>query len=399
MRESTGTAAAPTAEIFNAMVREIRRFVRSEVVPLEPSIEESDEIPERIRSQAAELGLFGFALPAQYGGIGLTVEQQVTLEFELGWTTPAFRSMFGTNNGIGGHVLVLGGTPEQQSALLPPLASGELTAAFALTEPDAGSSPVELTTTARRDGDDWVLDGTKRYITNAPVADLFMVFARSSRESRPADGISAFVVPAGTPGLTVGPRDHKMGQAGAWTADVILDDVRVGPDALIGNVEGKGYRTALACLAHGRLHIAALCVGLADRLVDESLGRALQRRQGGRPIAEHQLVAAMLADSQTDLMAGRALVLETARAYDAGTDRRLGPACAKLFASEMVGRVADRAVQIHGGAGYMRGIPVERFYRDARLFRIYEGTSQIQQLLIAAEMVRAARRAASRPKR
>jgi len=399
MRESTGTAAAPTAEIFNAMVREIRRFVRSEVVPLEPSIEESDEIPERIRSQAAELGLFGFALPAQYGGIGLTVEQQVTLEFELGWTTPAFRSMFGTNNGIGGHVLVLGGTPEQQSALLPPLASGKLTAAFALTEPDAGSSPVELTTTARRDGDDWVLDGTKRYITNAPVADLFMVFARSSRESRPADGISAFVVPAGTPGLTVGPRDHKMGQAGAWTADVILDDVRVGPDALIGNVEGKGYRTALACLAHGRLHIAALCVGLADRLVDESLGRALQRRQGGRPIAEHQLVAAMLADSQTDLMAGRALVLETARAYDAGTDRRLGPACAKLFASEMVGRVADRAVQIHGGAGYMRGIPVERFYRDARLFRIYEGTSQIQQLLIAAEMVRAARRAASRPKR
>ena len=392
------TAAVPSADMVAAMVREIRRFVRGEVVPLEAQIDETDEIPERIRNQAAELGLYGFALPAEYGGIGLTVEQQVQVVFELGWTTPAFRSMFGTNNGIAGHVLVLGGTPEQQSALLPRLASGEVTAAFALTEPEAGSSAADLMTTARRDADEWVLDGTKRYITNAPVADMFMVFARSSPKSRSADGISAFAVPADTSGLTVGPRDHKMGQAGAWTADVILDGVRVGTDALIGGVEGKGYRTALACLAHGRLHVAALCIGLAARLVEESLGRAITRRQGGRPIAEHQLVAAMLADSQTDLMAGRALVLDTARAYDARTDTRLGPACAKLFASEMVGRVADRAVQIHGGAGYMRGVPVERFYRDARLFRIYEGTSQIQQLVIAAELVRNRRRALVRAK-
>ena len=239
-----------------------------------------------------------------------------------------------------------------------------------------------------------MLDGSKRFITNAPVAGLFMVFARTSGETGSPDGISAFAVPAGTPGLTVGPRDHKMGQAGAWTADVMLDGVRVGEDALIGGVEGKGYRTALACLAHGRLHIAALCVGLAARLVEESVDRATARRQGGKAIAEHQLVAAMLADSQTDLMAGRALVLETARAYDRGTDTRLGPACAKLFASEMVDRVADRAVQIHGGAGYMRGIPAERFYRDARLFRIYEGTSQIQQLVIAAELLRSRRRRA-----
>jgi acyl-CoA dehydrogenase len=272
------------------------------------------------------------------------------------------------------------------------LASGELTAAFALTEPEAGSSPADLTSTARRVGDGWVLDGTKRFITNAPVAGVFMVFARSSGEAGSADGISAFAVPSDTPGLTVGPRDHKMGQAGAWTADVILDGVRVDSDALIGGIEGGGYRTALACLANGRLQIAALCVGLAARLVEESLGRAIERRQGGRRIAEHQLVAAMLADSQTDLMAGRALVLETARAYDAGRDTRLGPACAKLFASEMVGRVADRAVQIHGGAGYMHGIPVERFYRDARLFRIYEGTSQIQQLVIAGELVKSRRR-------
>jgi acyl-CoA dehydrogenase len=388
----TGVTTAPSADMFAVMLREVRRFVRNEVVPLEAQIDETDEIPDRIRTQAAELGLYGFALPAEHGGVGLSAEQEVQLVFELGWTTPALRSLVGTNNGIGGHVLVLGGTPEQQQRLLPRLASGEVTAAFALTEPDAGSAPADLTTTARRDGGSWVLDGTKRFITNAPVAELFMVFARSSGETGSPDGISAFAVPSGTPGLAVGPRDHKMGQAGAWTADVILDGVRVGDDALIGGVEGKGYRTALACLAHGRLHIAALCVGLAARLVEESVDRAIARRQGGRPIAEHQLVAAMLADSQTDLMAGRALVLETARAYDRGSDTRLGPACAKLFASEMVGRVADRAVQIHGGSGYMRGIPVERFYRDARLFRIYEGTSQIQQLVIGAELVRSRRR-------
>ncbi|MHB8693023.1 MAG: acyl-CoA dehydrogenase family protein [Solirubrobacteraceae bacterium] len=372
------------------MVREIRRFVREQVVPLEAEIDEQDEIPERIRQQARDLGLYGFSIPAEYGGIGLSMSQEVELAFELGWTTPAFRSMFGTNNGIAGEVIMLGGTEEQKRELLPKLASGEYTAAFALTEPEAGSSPADLVTTARRadNGDQWVIDGTKRYITNAPIADLFMVFARSSKAPRPIDGISAFVVPADTPGVTVAPRDHKMGQQGAWTADVLFGEVHVGDDALVGGVEGSGYRTALACLAHGRLHIGAVCVGLAARLVEESTAWAAERRQGGKRIAEYQLVGAMLADSQTELMAARALVREAAKAYDDGTDRRLAPACAKLFASEMVGRVADRAVQIHGGSGYIRGIPVERFYRDARLFRIYEGTSQIQQLVIAAEMVR-----------
>jgi acyl-CoA dehydrogenase len=379
----------PTPEEFAEMIREIRRFVRDEVVPLETEIDEKDEIPERIRRQAAELGLYGFAIPVRYGGVGLTMSQEVELAFELGWTTPAFRSLFGTNNGIAGEVLMLGGTPEQKSELLPRLASGEATAAFALTEPEAGSSPADLATEARRDGEEWVIDGTKRYITNAPMADLFMVFARSSRAERPIDGISAFVVPAGTRGVTVAPRDHKMGQQGAWTADVMFSEARVAPEALVGGVEGRGYRTALSCLAHGRLHVGAICCGLAARCVHESLEWAAERRQGGKPIAEHQLVGAMLADSQTELMAARALVREAAREYDAGTDRRLAPACAKLFASEMVGRVADRAVQIHGGAGYIRGVPVERFYRDARLFRIYEGTSQIQQLVIAGEMLRA----------
>jgi acyl-CoA dehydrogenase len=385
---SPDMTVATSADVLE-MVREVRRFVRERVVPLESRIDEQDEIPADIRTQAAGLGLYGFALPAEYGGIGLSMADEVELVFELGWTTPAFRSLFGTNNGIAGHVLMLGATEEQKAHWLPRLASGEVTAAFALTEPEAGSSPADLTTTARREGEEWVIDGTKRYITNAPVADVFMTFARSTPDAKGASGISAFLVPAGTPGLTVAPKDHKMGQQGAWTADVLYEGVRVGQEALVGAVEGSGYRTALGCLAHGRLHIAALCVGLAARLVEESLAWATERRQSGKPIAEHQLVAAMLADSQTELMAARALVRERARAYDAGEDMRLGPACAKLFASEMVGRVADRAVQIHGGAGYIRGVPVERFYRDTRLFRIYEGTSQIQQLVIAAELIRA----------
>ena len=365
----------------------VRRFVRDEVVPLEPEIEENDEIPERIRKSAADMGLFGFALPEEYGGLGLSMEQEARLVFELGYTTPAFRSLFGTNNGIAGHVLMLSADTEQKAAYLPKVASGEWTASFALTETDAGSDPAGLKTAAVRDGDSWVINGAKRYITNAPVADVFMVFARTDPAAPATKGISCFLVPSKTQGVTVGPKDHKMGQAGAWTADVYFDDVRVGAETLIG-APGVGYATAMACLAHGRLHIAALCMGLTQRLVDETVGFASERVQGGKPIAQHQLIQALIADSQTDLMAGRALVLEAARAFDSGEDTKLGPACAKYFASEAVGRVADRAVQVHGGAGYMHGVAAERFYRDVRLFRIYEGTSQIQQLVIARAVLK-----------
>jgi len=370
------------AEEFDEIRLAVRRFVREQVVPREPEIEESDEIPEAIRKAAADMGLFGFALPEEYGGLGLSMEQEARLVFELGYTTPAFRSLFGTNNGIAGHVLMLSASDEQKAEFLPKVASGEWTASFALTETDAGSDPAGLKTAAVREGDGWVITGSKRYITNAPVADVFMVFARTDPDASPSKGISCFLVPATTPGVSVGPKDKKMGQAGAWTADVYFDDVRVPANALIGG-EGLGYATAMACLAHGRLHIAALCMGTTQRLVDEMVAFATERVQGGKPIAEHQLIQALIADSQTDLMAGRSLVLEAARAYDSGEDTKLGPACAKYFASEAVGRVADRAVQVHGGAGYMHGIAVERFYRDVRLFRIYEGTSQIQQLVIA----------------
>ncbi|NUU26074.1 MAG: acyl-CoA dehydrogenase [Streptomycetaceae bacterium] len=370
------------------IVASVRRFVREKVVPLETHIDETDAIPDDLREAAAAMGLYGFAIPEEYGGLGLTMTQEVSLVMELGWTTPAFRSLFGTNNGIAGHVLLEGATEEQKKRYLPRLASGEWTASFALTESEAGSDPGDLRTTARRGPDGWLLSGAKRFITNAPNADVFMVFARDAdHPGRGADGISAFLVPADTPGLTVGPRDHKMGQQGAWTAEVFLDDVAVPDSALIGGEAGlgQGYRTAMRCLAHGRLHIAALCVGLAQRLLEETVAYAKTRSQSGRPIADFQLIQGLIADSQTDVYTGRATIAAAAAQFDSREDVRMAPSCAKYYCSEMVGRVADRAVQVHGGVGYMRGVPVERFYRDARLFRIYEGTSQIQQIVIAKQ--------------
>jgi acyl-CoA dehydrogenase len=377
------------AEVLDA----VRRFVREQVVPAETEIDETDLMPQALRAQAAAIGLFGFAIPDAYGGLGLSMSEEVRLVFELGYTTPAFRSMFGTNNGIAGHVLLEGATEAQKKAYLPKIASGEWTASFALTEEGAGSDPGGLVTTAARDGDDWIINGSKRYITNAPLADVFMVFARTDPDATGGNGISAFMVERDTPGLRTGPKDHKMGQAGALTADVYLEDVRVGPGELIGGEAGvgRGYETAMRCLAHGRIHIAALCVGLSQRLVDESVSYAASRKMGGHAIGDYQLIQGLLADSATDLYAARALVKETAAAFDDGSDTRIGPSCAKYFASEAVGRIADRAVQVHGGAGYMRGVPVERFFRDARLFRIYEGTSQIQQLIIARQLLRGKR--------
>jgi len=373
---------------LDEVIATVRSLVRDRVIPHEAEIDATDEMPAGLRQEAARMGLFGFAIPEEYGGLGLTMSQEVRLVMELGYTTPAFRSMFGTNNGIAGHVLLEGGTQEQKKLYLPKLASGEWTAAFALTEENAGSDPAGLVTSvAAAPGGGWVVNGLKRFITNAPVADVFMVFARHA--DGPAAGkISVLMVAAGTPGVTVGRKDEKMGQHGAWTSEVLFEDVRVSAETLIGT-PGEGYLTAMRCLAHGRLHISALCVGLAQRALDETVSYALGRQQGGNVIADYQLIQGLIADSQTDVMAGRSLVLSAAADFDSGADRRLAPSCAKYFASEMVGRVADRAVQVHGGVGYMRGVAVERIYRDARLFRIYEGTSQIQQLVIARQALRA----------
>ena len=335
------------------------------------------------------LGLFGLSIGEEYGGLGLTMEEETLAVLELGRTSPAFRSVFGSNVGIGSQGLVLAGTPEQKAAWLPKLASGDVVASFALTEPDAGSDAASLRTRATRDGDGWRINGTKRYITNAPEAGLFTVMARTGAEGSGADGISAFLVPAATPGLAVGAPDRKMGQRGAHTADVVLTDCRVPSDSLLGR-EGEGFRIAMRVLDKGRLHIAALCTAMAERMLEDALRYALDRRQFGQRIAEFQLVQAMLADSRTECLAARSMVVETARRRDADEDVGLDASCCKLFASEMCGRVADRAVQIFGGAGYIEDYGIERFYRDARLFRIYEGTSQIQQLVIARGMIRRA---------
>jgi len=378
-------------ETLNQLLETVSRFVRERLVPLEDKVAEDDAVPDEIREELRELGLFGYALPEEYGGLGLTMEEEVQLAFELGQTSPAFRSLLGTNNGIGGQGLVMDGTQEQKQRYLPRLAAGEIIGAFALTEPEAGSDAASLRTSARRDGDSYVLNGTKRYITNAPEAGLFTVFARTDPKTTDAKGVSAFLVEAGTLGLSLGKLDKKMGQRGAHTCDVIFEDCRVPASALLGGVEGLGFKTAMKTLDRGRLHISAVSVGVAERLIRDSLNYAMERKQFGKPIAEFQLVQAMLADSKTEAYAARCMVMDAARRRDAGENVNTIAGCCKLFATEMVGRVADRAVQIHGGAGYVSDYAVERFYRDVRLFRLYEGTSQIQQLVIARNMIREAR--------
>jgi acyl-CoA dehydrogenase len=380
-------------EDFQQILAQTRHFVRDVVVPREQEILSDDRVPDELRDHAKQMGLFGYAIPQQWGGLGLNLMQDVELAMELGYTSLALRSMFGTNNGIAGQVLVGFGTDEQKSRWLERIASGDVVASFALTEPGAGSNPAGLRTKAvrvetAREEKNWVISGQKRFITNAPVAGLFVVFART----RPADdrgpGIAVFLVPADAAGVAVAAKDAKMGQEGAWTADVSFDDVRVGNDALVGGSEDIGYRAAMTALARGRIHIAAIAVGTAQRALDESVTYAATATQGGAPIGSFQLVQAMLADQQTGVLAGRALVRDVARKWVTGEDRRIAPSAAKLFCTEMAGKVADLAVQIHGGSGYMRGVPVERIYRDVRLLRLYEGTSEIQRLIIGSNLVR-----------
>ncbi|MCJ0905407.1 acyl-CoA dehydrogenase family protein [Rhodococcus sp. ARC_M6] len=384
------------SEDFADILATAREFIRKEVVPREQEIADTDAIPADIRKKAADIGLFGYAIPQEWGGLGLDLTQDVELAMEFGYTSLALRSMFGTNNGIAGQVLVGFGTDEQKSLWLERIAAGDVVASFALTESGAGSNPAGLRTKAVSDGSDWVIDGSKRFITNAPLAQLFVVFART----RPADsrgpGIAVFLVPADTPGVVVGPKDHKMGQEGAWTAEVSFDNIRVPRSALVGGDEDTGYRAAMTSLARGRVHIAALSVGAAQRALDESVAFSVATEQGGTAIGDFQLVQAMLADQQAGVMAGRAMVREVAARYVSGEDRRLGPSAAKLFCTEMVGKVADLAVQIHGGSGYMRGVPVERIYREVRLLRLYEGTSEIQRLILGGGLVSQAKKQALR---
>jgi acyl-CoA dehydrogenase len=382
------------AEMLEMLVDSIGKFVDEALIPREHEVAETDAIPADVVAQMRDLGLFGLTIPEDYGGLGVTMEEEVLITFELGRASPAFRSYIGTNNGIGSIGILLDGTEAQKTAYLPKLASGEFLSAFCLTEPDSGSDAASLKTGAVRDGDDYVINGTKRYITNAPHAGIFSVMARTDPAVKGGGGISAFIVERGTPGLTLGKPDAKMGQKGAHTSDVIFDDVRVPVANLIGGKEGVGFKTAMKVLDKGRLHIAALSVGASERMLSDTLRYAIERKQFGQPIAEFQLIQAMLADSKAELYAARCMVLDAARKRDDGANVSTEASCAKLFATEMCGRVADRCVQIHGGAGYISEYSIERFYRDVRLFRIYEGTSQIQQIIIARNMIREARDAA-----
>ncbi|MFZ3143468.1 acyl-CoA dehydrogenase family protein [Psychrobacter glacincola] len=375
-------------DVLNQITDTIRQFVNNQLIPMEHWVAENDRLPDDIISQMRELGLFGLTIPEEYGGLGVTMEEEVTLAFELGRTSPAFRSLIGTNNGIGSSGLVIDGTEAQKQKYLPRLASGEIIGSFCLTEPDSGSDAASLKTTAIKDGDTYIINGTKRYITNAPEAGVFTVMARTDPQNKRSGGISAFIVESDTPGITLGKIDKKMGQKGAHTCDVIFDNCVVPADALIGGVEGVGFKTAMKVLDKGRLHIAAASTGAATRMLDDALHYAVERKQFGQPIANFQLIQAMLADSKAEIYAAKSMVLDASRLRDEGKDVVTESSCAKMFATEMCGRVADRAVQIHGGAGYIADYGIERFYRDVRLYRLYEGTTQIQQIIIARNMIK-----------
>jgi acyl-CoA dehydrogenase len=370
-------------------VETVRRYTRERLVPLEAQVAEQDSVPPEIIQDFRDMGLFALTTPEEYGGLGMGSAEEIEIVTELTWSSAAFRSIVGLNLGLGSQGILMDGTEEQKNHWLPKIASGEVITSFCLTEPDSGSDSAALRTSAVRDGDGYILNGTKRFITNGPLAGLFLVMARTAPERLPKNvHISAFLVPAGTPGVKLGKKDRKMGQAGAWSSDVYFEDARVPASAIIGGVEGRGFGTAMKSLDRGRINVASVCVGQARRILYEATCYATERKQFGEPIGNFQLIQAMLADSQADLYAAECMLRDVARRYDTGERVSLEASCTKMFCSEMVGRIADRAVQIHGGAGYMRDSAVERFYRDVRVFRIYEGTTQIQQIIIGKELIK-----------
>ncbi|MES2248830.1 MAG: acyl-CoA dehydrogenase family protein [Pseudomonadota bacterium] len=375
---------------FEALRADIRAFVRERWHPLEDQVSRDNDIPPDVVDELRRKGYFGWSIPEAYGGLGLTTEELVLCAMELSQSSVALRARVGTNTGIGSEALVADGTEAQKQRWLPRMATGELTGCLALTEPEAGSEASNVQTTARREGDHYVLNGSKRFITNAPLADVFTVIARTEDGSKGSKGVSAFLVERG-PGLTTGAPYRMMGQAGSFVSDVHFDECRVHADQLIGGREGMGFQTVMKVLNKQRLHLAALCTGPAIRMLDLAMAHTSGRHQFGQAVADFQLVQAMIADSRTEIYAARSMILEAARARDRGEDVAMSASMCKYFASEMCGRVADRAVQMFGGSGYVADFsPIERYYRDVRLFRLYEGTSQIHQLNIAKLALREA---------
>jgi acyl-CoA dehydrogenase len=377
-------------EKLQALLTQVRAYVRDRWHPMENEVEQLDKVPDAVVDELRRHGFFGWSIPQAYGGLGLTTEELILAGFEISQASVALRARVGTNTGIGSEALVADGTPEQKQRWLPRMATGELTGCLALTEPDAGSEASNVQTTARLDGDHYVLSGRKCYITNAPIADVFTVVARTELGSKGSSGLSAFIVERGTPGLSTGPAYKKMGQAGSPVSDVYLDDCRIPVANLIGGQEGVGFKTIMKVLNKQRLHLSALCTGPAIRMLELAVEHTQKRQQFGQPVGNFQLLQAMVADSQTEIYAAQSMILEAARARDRGEDVSLTASMCKYFASEMCGRVADRCVQMFGGAGYVADFsPIERYYRDVRLFRLYEGTSQIHQMNIAKQVLRA----------
>lgn len=376
------------ADVFDAFIDQLRRYVRERLIPAEKAIIETDLIPDDILAEMRDMGLFGLTIPVEYGGSGMNVSQYIETIRQISYAMPAFRSIISINIGMTCSALVKSGTPEQKARWLPRLAAGEI-ACFGLTEPGSGSDSAAMQTTAVRAGNGYVLNGTKRYITNSPFAKLGLIMARTSKEALPKNAhVSAFLVPMDAPGVSTGKSDKKMGQSGSHIADIILDDVHVDGDALLGGEEGRGFQTAMQSLDNGRLSVAAAATGYARRMLDTATRYATERKAFGEPIANFQLVQAMLADSEAEIYAAECMIADATRRADAGEKILTKAAAAKMFASEMCGRVADRCVQVHGGAGYLAEYEAERFFRDARIYRIYEGTTQILQLVIAKQMLR-----------
>jgi acyl-CoA dehydrogenase len=376
------------SDTLKQLLDTVDKFVDNRLRPLESKVGEEDQIPEEVIQEMREMGLFGLTIPEEYGGLGLNMSEEVAVARVFGHTSPAFRSVFGTNVGIGSQALIIDGTEAQKQQYLPGMATGEIIGSFCLTEPDAGSDAAAVQLTAKKSGTDYLLNGTKRYITNAPKAQLLTVFARTNPDEKGARGVSAFLVDAKSEGIGLGKPYRKMGQQGTYVCDVMFDDVRVSEENLVGGKENVGFKTAMKVLDKGRLHISALSVGIAERLIRDSLKYATERKQFGKHIFEFQMIQSMLARSQTEMYAAKCMVEDVARRRDNGENVAALAAACKLFATEMVGKVADNAVQIHGGAGYVEDYGIERFYRDVRLFRIYEGTSEIQQTVIAKDLLR-----------
>ena len=375
-------------EIFEQFIEQLDRYVRERLIPAERDVIANDRIPDDILQEMKDMGLFGLSIPEEYGGAGLNLTQYARTVQVMSYAAPAFRSIFSINIGMFNSAIKNGGTPEQKAEWWPRLAGGEI-ACFGLTEPGSGSDSAAMQTTARQDGNGWVLNGTKRYITNAPHANVALIMARTEKEALPKNAhVSAFIVPMNTPGVSTGTPDKKMGQAGAHISDVILEVVHVSGDALLGGETGKGFMFAMKSLDNGRVSVGAASCGYARRALDSALRYATERKAFGEPIANFQLIQQMLAESETEIYAAECMMADVTARADRGENILRKAAAFKVFASEMCGRVVDRVVQIYGGAGYLAEYDAERFFRDARIYRIYEGTTQILQLQIAKHMLR-----------